>query len=70
MRKLTRLPTQHKHRPHCAACGADLPTFDGVSVNLSPEVLQGCHLVGIVWRIRCACGSVWMLEKTVTVRDA
>ena len=63
MSKTTRLPVQHKKKPHCPSCGIDLPTFES-AVMMDAEESE-CELLKVIFLIRCSCGSVWNIEKTV-----
>lgn len=58
----TRLPVQHPRRPHCAKCKADLPTFDGVTMNLMDSD-PTFELLAATFHVRCKCGAVWDLKK-------
>lgn len=70
---VARLPVQHPERPHCTACGADLPTFRTAAVSLPaceyPKDKDGPRLLAITitFRVRCACGTVLDLAKSKDV---
>jgi hypothetical protein len=57
----TRLPVQHKHKPHCPNCEADIPGFEDVQLLMVPE----CELLSVTFQVRCKCGSIWNLTRTV-----
>jgi hypothetical protein len=60
-----RLPVQHKLRPHCPVCKADVPTFDQTMVNISVAELGKFELTAITYHVKCPCGAEWNLRKTV-----
>ena len=59
---VTRLPVAHRQKPHCVACGRDLPNFD--SADLFTTVLTDVELLGVTFHIRCRCGKAWDLRKS------
>ena len=61
---LTRLPVQHRGKPHCPACKVDLPTMDDVQL-ITPTDL-GVELLAVTFTIRCRCGARWNIGKTVS----
>jgi hypothetical protein len=61
---VTRLPVQHRARPHCSACGRDAPTFSQSSLALSEHDLAGWTLQAMTFHLRCPCGAEWDLKKT------
>jgi hypothetical protein len=62
----TRLPVQHRTLPHCATCDRDLPSMDDVFLMMGTEKLKETVVLSItiVFRVKCACGSEWLLEKS------
>lgn len=63
--KIERLPVQHPRRPHCPACGVDLPTFETAQTTLAFDALKTATLDAITYHITCACGAKWDLRKSV-----
>ena len=63
MATVTRLPVSHRRAPHCAKCGASLPSFNGLVLSFPPENFEGHTLTGIVLKITCKCGAKWNAEK-------
>ena len=62
--QVTRLPTQHRQRPHCPSCGRDVPTFHQSTFMVSESDLAGWVLQAVTFHIRCPCGAGWDLKKT------
>lgn len=60
-----RLPIQHRRRPHCATCGAALPTLEGMVLTLPEEtdVITEATVVAVSVHVLCSCGSEWLLKK-------
>jgi hypothetical protein len=61
---VTRLPVQHRSRPHCPACGRDAPTFDGSPLFISEHDLARWTITAMTFHLRCPCGAEWDLKKT------
>lgn len=66
MKRISRLPVQHPAAPHCPTCKKDLPTLDGLSVDL-PRVEEKILQLVVIARIQCACGAIWDLHKKTIV---
>lgn len=62
---VTRLPKQHRTRPHCAECDAELPGLQGMSLYLMPEEAQMVKILKITLLVECECGEQWCLVKDV-----
>jgi len=60
---VTRLPTQHKQKPHCSVCKEDLPTFKGMSLSVNPTDLGETEIEAITFHVRCKCGAKWDMRK-------
>lgn len=62
--QVTKLPTQHRQRPHCLSCGLNVPTFDGSPLYFSEHDLAGWSITAMTFHLRCPCGAEWDLKKT------
>ena len=50
--------------PHCLQCGARVPNFNGMHINIPAEVpAYDVVILSITLRIRCRCGAEWDLAK-------
>lgn len=69
MGEVTRLPVQHKKKPHCPKCAAPLPSLaHGVDLYLSAEFNE-YNIVGVELLIRCKCGAEWCLYQLAVSRE-
>jgi hypothetical protein len=66
MSNVTRLPVQHPQYPRCPKCQAKLPTFNRAMITVGPDELEGCELLSLTYRVRCACRSEWNLTKNAS----
>lgn len=65
MSKVKRLPKQHRTRPHCAACDAEMPGLAGMQIVLMPEEVEMVEVLQVTLQVRCPCGAQWCLVKRV-----
>lgn len=63
--KVTRLPTQHRTRPHCPSCGREAPKFSGFVLDTLSDDLGEWTMTGVTLHLVCPCGAEWDLKKTV-----
>lgn len=65
MKPVTRLPVQHRNHPRCDECQLPLPTLNGFRLELDADQMANVDILTITFRVRCKCGKIWDLTKTV-----
>lgn len=60
--KITRLPIQHRTRPHCRSCGRDLPVVN--HVNFANET-TGFIIEAVTIHMICPCGARGTVRRYV-----
>lgn len=65
MSTVTRLPKQHRTRPHCANCDAEMPGLKGMQLVLMPEEVPMVRVLEVTLQVECKCGAQWCLRKRV-----
>jgi hypothetical protein len=65
MGSVVRIPTQHRSLPHCPSCQRQLPNFNSMMLNVSPEDLGETKVEWITFHIQCKCGMKLDLQKAI-----